>query len=75
MSESVSEVTPVASWILCSVFSLAGCVAVAASVAGWDWFFGTRSARALGGSSRKRARIIYGVLGAAMITAAWTLII
>ena len=74
MNHATTEVAPVASRILSCVFSLAGLVAVGASLAGWDWFFGTRSARALGGTSRKRARIIYGVLGVAMIIAAWTII-
>ncbi len=70
-----SEPSPVAPWILAGVFTVAGLLALCASIAGWDWFFSTRSAKALGGNNRNRGRIIYGFLGIIMIAAAISLIL
>lgn len=65
----------IADLILTGVFFLAGVVALAAAIADWDWFFGTRSARSLGGKDRKRGRILYGLIGVSMITGAILLLI
>lgn len=62
-------------YFILTLFAGAGATTLAAAIADWDWFFLSRNAqaytRALG---RRRARLVYGLCGAAMLAVAvWLL--
>jgi len=61
----------VASMIMAGVFACAGMLAIVASVASWDWFFKSPNVRILTGRlSRGKARVVYFVLGVAILAMA-----
>lgn len=73
MTETDSLLVP--SWILATVFCLAGFTALAAALMNWDWFFNTAGASLAGGrTNRRRARWIYGIAGALMIAASYIIL-
>ena len=50
------------------LFALAGILAILASILNWDWFFTAENTQFLVKSiGRQRTRILYGVLGIALI--------
>ena len=58
----------VATLIMAGVFACAGVLAIVASVASWDWFFNSPNVRILTGRlSRGKARVVYFVIGLAII--------
>lgn len=58
----------VASIILVVAFALGGGLALYAALTGARWFFGSPGVRMLaGGMGRKAARVLYGVLGVAIL--------
>lgn len=60
----------VAQWLLFGVFTIAGAAALLAALFDSDWLFTSSSARTLS-RSRRRARLFYGICGAAILAAAW----
>lgn len=62
--------------ILAVIFASGGLTALYAALTGAPWFFSTRSARSLTGRmSPRMARILYGLLGAAILAMALTLLL
>ncbi len=60
-----------ATYILCSIFALGGVFSISAGVGGWDWFFNSANVRVLTGKmSRRNARILYVLIGVAILTMA-----
>lgn len=58
----------VASMIIAGVFACAGLLAIVASIASWDWFFKSPNVSILTGRlSRGKARVVYFVIGVAII--------
>lgn len=58
------------------IFAAGGLTALYAALTGAPWFFSTRSARSLTGRmSQRLARILYGLLGAAILGMALTLLL
>ena len=58
------------------IFAAGGLTALYAARTGAPWFFSTRSARSLTGRmSQRLARILYGLLGAAILGLALTLLL
>lgn len=54
--------------ILAVIFIATGLLAIAASIAGWEWFFRSYNVQMLSGSlSRRSARWLYALLGAAIV--------
>lgn len=53
--------------VLAGVFAFAGSLALLAAVCDWDWFFDTSSARSFGSRQRRRARVVYGIAGLAIV--------
>lgn len=63
-----------AAYILCAIFTLCGLFSILAGIAGWDWFFNSVNVRMLVGNMRRLyARIIYVVLGIAILGMAFYL--
>lgn len=63
-----------AAYILCVIFTLCGLFSLLAGIAGWDWFFNSVNVRMLVGNMRRLyARIIYVVLGIAILGMAFYL--
>lgn len=57
-----------ASRILACLFFASGMLALVAGVAGWDWFFNNYNVKFLTGRMGRRvARLLYGLLGLAII--------
>lgn len=57
--------------VLIGLFTLCGLFSILAGVAGWNWFFTSVNSRMLTGRmSRKWARILYIVLGLAILAMA-----
>ncbi|WP_302591565.1 immunity 17 family protein [uncultured Muribaculum sp.] len=65
-----------ASRILAVLFLISGSLSLLAAVAGWDWFFRSYNVRILTGQlKRGHARILYALIGLAIIAAGiytWT---
>ncbi|MGN0036676.1 MAG: immunity 17 family protein [Bacteroidaceae bacterium] len=64
-------------YFILTLFAGAGVLTLTAAIANWDWFFLSRNAqtytRMLG---RRRARLVYGLFGIAMLAVAlWLLTI
>ncbi|MDE6326798.1 MAG: hypothetical protein K2M02_11550 [Duncaniella sp.] len=60
-----------ATYILSGIFLLSGGLSLAAAVMNREWFFTSPSVRAVTGSlPRRRARILYAVIGLAIIAMA-----
>lgn len=60
-----------ATLVLGVVFLSAGALCLFVSVKGSDWFFGNVGVRSVTGRmSRRRARVLYGVIGAAIMAMA-----
>ncbi|MBC8592078.1 immunity 17 family protein [Oscillospiraceae bacterium N12] len=55
------------------IFVVAGIISLAAAIFDWDWFFTARNSQSIvRWAGRKRARILYGMLGILLIVmAAW----
>lgn len=57
--------------ILIAIFTFTGALAVIAAIAGWNWFFNSSNARMLTGRlSFRNARIVYFILGTAILSMA-----
>jgi len=57
-----------ATLLLAVLTSAVGLLSITASVAGWNWFFNSASARAITGRmSRRKARILYFIMGIAIL--------
>lgn len=57
-----------ASIFICVVFFVAGMLSILASLFNWHWFFESSNARMLTGKmSRRAARLLYAVLGIAIL--------
>jgi TRAP-type C4-dicarboxylate transport system permease small subunit len=55
-------------YVILSIFVIAGCVAVLASLFGWRWFLEAHNAHSIVGRvGITAARWIYGIIGVAMI--------
>ncbi|MCU6768339.1 MAG: immunity 17 family protein [Barnesiella sp.] len=51
-------------YIVVGIFLFAGGMAIAASIANWDWFFNSKNCRMLTGTLKRNAsRLLYGLLG------------
>ena len=65
----------VATYFLCSVFTIAGLLSVLASLLNWHWFFNSSNAKLITGRmSRRTARILYFVLGCLILAMDYALI-
>ncbi|MCM1332319.1 MAG: immunity 17 family protein [Bacteroides sp.] len=57
-----------ATYVLCAIFACGGVFSIAAGVGGWDWFFNSGNVRLLtGGIPRRYARLLYVLIGIAII--------
>ncbi|MBQ8773970.1 MAG: immunity 17 family protein [Muribaculaceae bacterium] len=58
----------VATIVLIAIFGCIGLFSVSAAIAGWEWFFSSQNSRMLTGSlPRKWQRIVYFLLGIAIL--------
>lgn len=61
-----------ASYILASIFAIAGLLSVSASAANWNWFFESPNVRLLTSRlSRGASRIFYALIGVAILAMAF----
>ncbi len=60
-----------ATYILAAIFAAGGLFSILAAIFGWEWFFTSANVRILTGKmSRMSARVLYGLIGAAIISMA-----
>ena len=55
-------------YFLLGLFALAGIISILASLLNWDWFFTAHNAQSVvRRTGRRRARLLYGVIGVVLI--------
>lgn len=60
-----------ATYILAAIFAAGGLFSILAAIFGWEWFFASANVRILTGKmSRMAARVLYGLIGVAIISMA-----
>jgi len=57
-----------ATYVLCAIFACGGVFSIAAGIGGWGWFFNSGNVKVLtGGMPRRYARLLYVLIGVAII--------